>query len=354
MTIRRGCSSLPALLIAVGMSIGLAQAAAAKTLYQFVPIVPPRGGVMYLGDMNDRGTIVGEISPADGESFGVVLPARGEPVVVQWPGAQYVPLTGVNNRGDSVGQALTQGVFFHALVRWADGTVADLHPPGAAGGSVAFRINASGVIVGAGTLSSWRGAVYRPVVWRDGVYEELPGLGQGGEAMDINDAGEIVGMSVDDAEQSHAVRWIGGRLDVLPGLPTGRTDYDTAVAVNAGGLAVGRGTWADGSIEACAWTPDGVAHDLGRGTDMGDSQARAVNDAGVIVGEGTLRVGGGRALLFRDGQAIDLNTLLTVPAPSPLSGAVAVDRAGRILVALTDGSVGVLLPWTFDQALDAR
>jgi uncharacterized membrane protein len=340
---------LRSVLVAAAMGAIDAPAADAKTLYQFVPIVQPHAGVLYPGDMNDRGTIVGSIEVEDGVYPGIVIHALGDAVIVRWPGTSSSGLNGVNDRGDSVGTLDFPGVTQHAFVRWADGRVVDLHPEGAAGYSVAAHINVHGVIVGAGSLSSWSHARARPVVWRDGVYEELPSLGKGGAADALNDAGEIVGVVQDASLQNHAARWIEGRLDVLPGLGPGGAEAGEPLALNAQGLVVGRCTLADGSTEACAWTPDGVVHDLGREAGTFSSQARDVNDAGTIVGADFLPQGGSHAVLFRNGQAMDLNTLLMTPAPSALSWATAIDRAGRIQVTLADGTQGLLLPWTVED-----
>jgi uncharacterized membrane protein len=79
------------------------------------------------------------------------------------------------------------------------------------------------------------------VVWIDGTPLELPTLGEGGSASDINDAGQIVGR-VFLGEGSLPSLWTAGELKVLP-LPTfgevGDVLYASADRINSAGEIIG-------------------------------------------------------------------------------------------------------------------
>jgi probable HAF family extracellular repeat protein len=81
------------------------------------------------------------------------------------------------------------------------------------------------------------------------------------------------------------------------------------------------------------------------GTLPGDagSEARAINVAGDVVGRGIPDLGTSQAVLWRDGAAVDLNTLITA-AGWILTSATGINDAGQIVGAgLRDGQIRAFL-----------
>lgn len=149
-------------------------------------------------------------------------------------------------------------------VLWSDGVLTDL------GQWTAMDINDAGDVVGWRRASTQRLAV----VWRDGVLTDLPLLGQGSMATAINDSGVIVG-GVDCHATllicGNPARWSGDQLDTLgpgSGLLWGVDDAGTAVGVYGSAAHV-----------AVVWPIDGAAFRPLEGMD-----ARDRNAAGWTVG----------------------------------------------------------------------
>ncbi|MDX2065892.1 MAG: hypothetical protein SFX74_09140 [Fimbriimonadaceae bacterium] len=65
--------------------------------------------------------------------------------------------------------------------------------------------------------------IVNPTVWQNNEYTELPTLGHGGVALDINNANEIVGYVLDGERQRPAL-WKNGQLTVLPFQTIGQAD----------------------------------------------------------------------------------------------------------------------------------
>jgi probable HAF family extracellular repeat protein len=61
-------------------------------------------------------------------------------------------------------------------------------------------------------------------------------------------------------------------------------------------------------------------------------QANAINDSGVIVGESDGEMTGERAVVFKAGVAIDLNTLIPAGTGIVLTDATAINNTGQIVV----------------------
>jgi probable HAF family extracellular repeat protein len=111
---------------------------------------------------------------------------------------------GINDRDQVVGEGLGAGSdngLDHAFL-WQDGRMIDLGTlAGPSGWSVAYAINNQGQVVGStSTAATWRNfAIVAPCLWQNGVIYNLgfipsaPGSDQSGEAVAINNLGEIVG-----------------------------------------------------------------------------------------------------------------------------------------------------------------
>jgi len=188
------------------------------------------------------------------------------------------------------------------------------HLPGSSF-SMALDINDAGTIVGISRLIAPDPMSVRPVVWEGGVATELPALPGGaasGEARAINALGWIAGVSATDSGD-HAALWRDGSvfdLGVRPGTTT-----SIAYDMNDHGLAVGFSSRNDivGSM-ATLWDPLLGALDL---NDQVDDEfdwklitANGVNNNGDIIAYGRQ--------IFADGTGSEFRTFLLTPTGEPL------------------------------------
>src|ERR1051325_256587 len=162
-------------------------------------------------------------------------------------------------------------------------------------------INNLGEIVGEGTTSN---GFVRPVIYRNGVLTEL-NMGEGfGYALDINDAGYIVGQGA-----------VGGRMHCFLVTPTAILDLNEQTGVdlwpgrlNQAGQIVG---YSPADEEAFVWS-NGVVRLLGKLDPDYFSLASDINNHGVIVGtayapnEAMPGAPLNFAVLFQDGGILNL------------------------------------------------
>lgn len=165
-------------------------------------------------------------------------------------------------------------------------------------------------------------------------------------AWGINDQGQIVGASglcsntavppfANGPQAAHAVLWEqdGTRHD-LGGLVSGGA-INIATSINGRGEVVGGSQSSGGTPHAFLWTKDKGMQDLG--TLSGDFLSTApcchtINNRGQIVGfsiPGPL--GSGRAFLWQNGVMTDLNTLIPEGSPWYLLQALSINDAGQIV-----------------------
>ncbi len=220
------------------------------TMFDLAPLGRPYGGSRESLAINDLGQVVGtgaddageqhvylwddgrlrDLGPlGPGPAF-VAVNNRGEVVVV----AAGPAAVAINDRGEIAGgRTLSDLVWDGDIYLWRDGTSADLGPLeggflwrdgrmtglGSLGGrgSWASAINERGQVVGEsltdipaphpGELCC--STLLHAFGWRDGAMVDLGTLGplDGSDAADINDCGQAVGRTYDDAGDSHAVLW---------------------------------------------------------------------------------------------------------------------------------------------------
>jgi len=183
----------------------------------------------------------------------------------------------VNEGGNAVGfsdnYSLVLGARYRALY-WHAGTVTELVGPGRA-----VAINDSGLIVG----DSWNGSSNDAAVWQNGGVKLLGTFGgNGSEALDVNNAGQIVGDAAVAGNASHAFLYSGGKMTDLGLLPGGK--MSSALAINEAGQIVGASISGDSTVtRAVIWSGGGMKS---LGTIAGDtfSIAKDINQAGAVVG----------------------------------------------------------------------
>jgi uncharacterized membrane protein len=195
----------------------------------------------------------------------------------------------------------------------------------------AYALNNRRQVVGRGFAFHILG--FLPFLWEDGVYQDLPEppeMPTLGEALAINEAGQIVGFVVPFADPSappQAIFWEGATSARLLSGPAGSSS--TAYGINATGFTVGSLTL-DAATEQSVTYPVGWQTALdGTATALADSvpgTAYAVNSQGVAVG--TTAAG---ATIFGLGEAFGLLPRVTNGEGWQLATARAINDNGLII-----------------------
>jgi probable HAF family extracellular repeat protein/T5SS/PEP-CTERM-associated repeat protein len=323
---------LPMLLIAAMMA---APGAAPRGLSaRAAPSAAPRYTVTDLGTLggdtrgmgiNENGQVVG---PSQlGNYFYAFLWDDGTMTNLGALGGRGSWAHDINDAGHVAGVSDLSTGNSHAF-RWTTGGMQDL---GTLGGPVsyAFDINNSGQVAGSAERAD--DGIHHAVRWGSGGIVDLGDLGNlwdaDSAAYGINDAGQVVGGSYNDAGEFHAFLWNGGMQD----LGTLGGDTGTAMAINEKGQVVGSSRPA-GSIPVHAFLWDGGMQDLGT---LGWHQSIAydINEKGQVVG--TLQDGQpsptSHAFVWANGQMQDLNNLIDANSGWVLSEARAINDKGQIV-----------------------
>jgi probable HAF family extracellular repeat protein len=188
--------------------------------------------------------------------------------------------TAINNVGQVVGYSQTSpSSFSHAFV-WEDGVISPLDDENAIS-SQALDINDAGQVVGEISFTRLESSA---VLWDDGERVDLGTLGQTpvqAVANGINNAGQITGNSTteDFFSPFHAFLWQNGNLEDL-GTLGGRSS--SGEAINQAGQIVGFALDENNNPHAALWE-NGTIIDLGT---LGGSRSGAndINNKGQIVG----------------------------------------------------------------------
>jgi len=194
--------------------------------------------------------------------------------------------TGINGAGQIVGVNA-----WGAAAAWNGATQTPLEP----GNSNAWGINDAGQSVG----MSRQG---QAVVWNGATRTVLSPTPGGGKAYAINNGGEIAGCDCSpDQYFSQAVVWNAGVETVLGGTWSS-SNGSAALGLNEAGQVVGYGT-THATMVPVLWngTTPTILPTLG----TRPSRAKAINDAGLIVG-----ISAGHAALWSGDAVTDLNTFL--------------------------------------------
>jgi probable HAF family extracellular repeat protein len=216
------------------------------------------------------------------------------------PGGTTSFANDLNDRGDVVGYSDVGETISHAVL-WSDGEMTDL---GTLGGgprdsSVASAVNERGQIAGFATVDVDSGDFsLHAVLWRDGEIVDLGTLG-GAESMatDINDRGEVVGLSATATGETHAFLWRRGRMLDL-GTPEGEI-FSMAKAINNRGQVVGAGSPVPFVWQRGVWSNLPAAP----GT---EASAEDNNDRGHVAGIVIGGVAVNRAVVWQGGLPVDL------------------------------------------------
>jgi probable HAF family extracellular repeat protein len=335
------------ILTAVGSTSTAQQAA---TLYTVTDLGTLGGRSSEALGLNNFGDVVGASATADGQSHAFLFRNGGLIDLGTLPGGTSSRAVAINDRGDVVGESgiNAYGPQFREFTQgfiWQDGGMRSL---GALfcrcsynvryGTSRAAAVNENGTI--AGDSQTIRGESFtHAVLWSGAEMYDLA-ASIGGQplsrAYDVNEINEVVG-SMND----HAFLTREGRVEDLGVLPGHASS--AARSVNQIGQVVGVSSDAVFS-RAFLW-------DLGRMRDLGllpghaSSEANAISVNGDVVGRsGSPDLSDSRAVLWRGGRAIDLNTLIPPGSGWTLSNATGINDLQHIVgVGIRNGETRAIL-----------
>ncbi|MEZ5401333.1 MAG: hypothetical protein R2729_16805 [Bryobacteraceae bacterium] len=319
----------------------LTAASAAQASYFAIPLGSLGGGNSYPYAVNSGGTVAG--SSGDGSNVRGFLWNGGSMTPIGTFGGGNSFLHDVNDSGVAVGVAYHSSPLFEALV-YSGGVAIGL---GTLGGpeSVAEGINNAGTaVVGySRTQNGFVDFTSHAFLW-NGLMFDLGTLSGSGisAAHAVNDALQIVGGSATSGSgtaPTHAVLWHNGSITDLGTLGGA---HSVAYDINEAGLITGTAYNAANQARAFLW--NGVMVDLGSLAD--ESQGRAINDAGDVVGYSRIPSGETHAVLWQSGQIVDLNVALlnTLPGGAWLEIAEGINNSGLIVAHGSDGMGYLLTP----------
>ena len=222
-------------------------------------------------------------------------------------GGQESWATGINNWGQVVGVSETKNRNEYRAFLWTHKKMKDLGILDGDFISGAWTINDRGQVVGFSLNSANE---RRPVLWDHSGLHELETLGGTySDAFGINRHGEIAGWATlpDETDEIvHAVSWNKrGVTDMNPF----QSDWSVASSINTKGEMVGAYLTSEGLLRAVLWNKQGV-HKLGTLGGDEESEAYWINDKGEAVGWYELPGGAWHACLWtRHGDTVDLGAL---------------------------------------------
>jgi len=235
---------------------------------------------------------------------------------------------------------------------WREGIMSPLPTLGGNNG-VAGAINNRGEIVGMAENTTPEPNCFnilqqtKPVLWKKGEIQELPTFPDtDGQAMAINDLGQIVGITggcqSGPTPALHGLLWENDTVTDLGNL--GGHTFTFPQDINNQGEVVGSSDLPGDTFpgHAFPWTRNSGIQNLG--TLPGDfrSLAKGINDKGQIVGQSCDASGNNcRAFLWQNGVMTDLNTL--VPGGGStffMFEAQAINSRGQFVVIAFDANTG--------------
>ena len=229
--------------------------------------------------------------------------------------------TAVNDAG-----ALT-GTFFDGLggargFLYSDGVTTDLGE-----GADGYGINARGDVVGRTANGD---GTYSPFLYSAGTLTKLGYLGAGNDAtaFDVNDAGQVVGISNTSAgpdARYHPFLYGDGRLQDLGTFND--TGYGTAGAINNAGRVAGNSDGWGGVAHAFIYE-NGALTDLG--SFGGFLEVTGMNEQGTFVGTAGTPDFSILGYIYRDKVLVDLNTLIDPALGLHIERATAINDSGQI------------------------
>ena len=316
-----------ALSILMGNFASLRAQAQTEPAYTIIDLGTLGGTRSYAQGMNDSGQVTGYASLAgDAASHAFRYDPQTGMRDLGTLGGTNSKGFAINANGQVAGEAMLTNGKTHA-VRWTGTTPLDIYP-GSSDNSTARAINAAGHLTGSRAIKAF--------------------LFDGGSVSEFSAFGASVGNGINNADLivgSSSITFYGTRVFGLTRTPAGVitptiNNYDSAgereyFAINNNGIVVGRThyyhTWSDPTYgtrfvefypdKAAMWQ-NGVRTDLG----VRGSVALAVNDRSQVVGASE-----GKAVLFENGQTIELDSLIDSNSGWTLTEATGINNNGWIV-----------------------
>jgi probable HAF family extracellular repeat protein len=320
--------TLSSLLLGAAAALPLSTHAAPGYRYEPIVLVPftPGQGSGVAKMINNSGTICGTASG----SPGAFCWRDGRLIALKpLPGDEYAEPESINEKGEVVGSSYDVDTDRRRAVVFVDGAAHEL-PVAVHASSTAMDINDAGDIVGA--YSDRLGDAMAYVI-RQGTVRDLGTLGQTVRASvgaGIDNRGQVVGSSTTDQATPFGqfrVLAFSDRRDTLTALPTPPEHSSHAARVNARGQTVGFIERDNGGAEgyrAVLWDADGM-HVL---SDL-PSDARGINNRGQVVGSVQTAPGG---FLYEPGKGShNLNDLIDPAAGLTFVYPQAINERGQIV-----------------------
>lgn len=287
---------------------------AAEVRYEILPLTfrqPSR--------INSRGQIVGT-SSLSGSARACIWYRGTITDLGAFSGRSYG--YGINNAGEVVGYREMPNDQFHAFL-WSQGQLVDIAP--SIHYSQGNAINDHGQIVGYYDSNGTCGFLFE-----NGIMHDFGTYTSGFDAIDINNAGKMVGYTYRIAYIT-AFLWQNDQWIYLSNLPGCRGSI--ADAINERDQIVGNSFSASYVYHACLWE-NGTIRDLGTLPGGDSSWAWDINNLGQIVGSSHANISGrqvSRAVIWQDGQPIDLNGFLPPGSTWSLGRADGINDNGWII-----------------------
>jgi probable HAF family extracellular repeat protein len=203
-------------------------------------------------------------------------------------------------------------------------------PPLSSNYGTAYGVNASGQVIGNSLNSSGIAAGF---IFRNGTLTDLGNLGgdDGTSAAAINRLGQVVGYSYDQAGDFLAFLWRNGKMKSLGTLGGA---WSQAYGINDAGQITGSAYLANNLGPHVFLFSKGKMTDLDSRSSSLTSWGFGINKTGVIVGQ--MQVPGGQfvtyhAMIITNGAMKDLNKLIPAGSGWVLGTASGINDAGQIV-----------------------
>lgn len=249
-------------------------------------------------------------------------------------GGDFSEAVAINASGDAVGDSQLGNGLTHATL-WSNGQIIDLGTLPGGATSYATGINDAGQITGWSDTLQPGTSFPRPdhaFIYENGQMTDLGNISATGQFANfsvgsaINAAGEVTGWSVTDSFETHAFLYSGGSMTDLGTLGGSES---RGRAINAAGAVVGWSFVPNAAAAHAFLMSGGLMMDLGTVSGSNNSFAVGINAAGDIVGNST-STGSGPFLSLAGGPPVNLNSYIDTFLQT-LSSAKAINDAGQIL-----------------------
>jgi probable HAF family extracellular repeat protein len=327
----------------------------AATLFAGLGFVTHAGAQAYLIDLESRtATNLGALGGASAYAYGInnigqVVGESNKRAFITGPdgkgirdlgtfGGSWSGASGINDAGRVVGHFYLQSGLFHAFATGPDGkAMSDL---GTFGGdySAAHAINSAGQVVGVADAADNR--LHAFITGPDGIsIRDLGAL----YAFGINNAGQVVGSALTPSGDIYPfITGANGAGIRDLGTLGGRGFLPAALDINDTGEVVGYSYTSEQHAHAFITGPDGRGmRDLGTLYDNDISTARAINNAGQVVGDSVRRFCDDPCGVPDTPHAFitgpngvgmtDLNSLVDLPDGVILTSAEDINNAGQVI-----------------------